>query len=674
MPPPGFSFSSTFNVVAGIYLLFFVVNIVLGVYVYVKNQGNAVSRVFLLLAVAFAVLHFGETFFSWSSFKEDAFFFTTIKSIGFVFWWPLMLNLFLLMRNKKMRIGWKILLGVLYAYSFVCVLSFFLGISHAEDYVRRGIVWIDKAYWSPVGIPYLFMMPLCLFLYFWILIKLYVVSKRESNILLMNQTRLMIAFGLPFAFVGILLNIVFPSLGIAIPSLGHLFIGFWILLIGYAIVRYRYLVPTLEFASRQIFTIAGEMIVITDLQYRITEYNIAFENAIGTELPAETHLAEIVRGLDESLFERVSEGTVTTGYGYLEGTGRDTIYVNVKRTFLFDNNVRIGVVFVLGDITDLHAMNEGLERKVSERTRELVSAKSEAERRLAITEVYTRRSIVQVIESGGDPRAFSPANRTVAILFSDIRDFTGISESLSPIETVEILNRYFDLMNECILENRGEIDKLIGDCIMAIHDDVDGALKAAIDMRLALRRLNENRSVDSRINNGIGINFGEVIAGNIGSSEKMDYTVIGDIVNTASRIESLTKQYRLPLLLSEDVLYHLKGTYLVRFVDRVLVKGRKNAVSLFECFDHETEGIQRIKTDMKEELESLYALYEAGDFARAGKGYSDLRDKVGPHTYIRGVSKDPVLDFYADRCANLSKMKESGTLDNWNGVFEFREK
>ncbi len=674
MTPQGFSFASTFNIVSGFYILFFVISLVLGVYVYVKNQGNSVARVFLLLSIALAILHFGEIFFSWSGFREDAFFFTKIKSIGFVFWWPLMLNLFLLMRDRNVSSKWKILLIVLYLYSAVCVLSFFLGYSHALDYIRTGNIWIDKPYWSPIGIPYLFMMPLCLFLDFWLLFTMHFRAKQESNVLLYQQTKVMIIFGIPFAALGMLMNIVFPMLGVIVPSVGHLFIGLWICVIGYAIVRYRYLVPTLEFASRQIFTIAGEMIVITDLQYRITEYNLAFAHTLGGPVPANTPLQQIVDGLESDFFTESGSSSVANGIGYISLQDRPVVYVNVKKSFLYDKNLRIGVVFVLGDITDLHTLNEGLERKVAERTRDLESAKTEAERRLAITAVYTRRSIVDVIESGGDPRTFAPKNKTVAVLFSDMRDFTGISESLSPIETVQMLNCYFDRMNECILANRGEIDKLIGDCIMAIHTDVESALNAAIDMRQALRSLNDSGLSSSRINNGIGINFGEVVAGNIGSSDKMDYTVIGDIVNSASRIEALTKYYRLPVLVSEDVYHCLAGRYAFRFIDRVLVKGRKTPLALYECFDYETDAIRKLKTDSVDEYAHLYALYEAGDFRKAGAGYADLCKRFGPHTYYDGVSKDPVLDFYLERCRRLEKIRDEGGLVSWNGVFEFKEK
>lgn len=164
-----FSFASSFNIVTGLYMFFFVASIVLGVFVYTKNQGNLVSKVFLLLALTSACLHFGEIFFSWSPFKEDAFFFTPIKSIGFVFWWPLSLHLFLLMRNRKIAFPWKILLNIFYIYSFICVLSFFLGISHAEDYIRKGIIWIDVPYWSAIGIPYLLMIPTCLILNFYLM-------------------------------------------------------------------------------------------------------------------------------------------------------------------------------------------------------------------------------------------------------------------------------------------------------------------------------------------------------------------------------------------------------------------------------------------------------------------------------------------------------------------------
>lgn len=481
----------------------------------------------------------------------------------------------------------------------------------------------------------------------------------------------MIFFAIPFSILGLSFNIIFPALGLVLPAIGHLFIGFWVLTIGYAIVRYRLLIPTLGFASKEIFTIAGEMIVITDLQFKIIETNIAFQKTIGKDKTSSTLITDLVNGLDPAFLECEGIEKEIVNQGVITDIAGSLVHVSIKKSNLYDRDTCIGFVFVLADITELINQNEILEAKVQERTSDLLKAKLEAERRLEITGVYTRQSIVKLIESGVDPRSFSPETKKVAILFSDIRDFTRIFEFLSPIETVSILNEYFNQMNECILANGGEIDKLIGDCIMAIHNTVDEALNSAIEMRYSLRNFNSQRPVKGRINNGIGINYGEVVAGNIGSSGKMDYTVIGDIVNTSSRIESLSKFYHLPILISGEVKNNLKNHYIVRFIDRALVKGRSSPISIFECFDYETEDIIRTKLGIEKDLFDLYGMYEKGDFSTALKGYKAIRNELGPHSYYPGLCKDPVLDFYITRCASLEQKQKEGVLENWNGVYEF---
>jgi hypothetical protein len=128
--------------------------------------------------------------------------------------------------------------------------------------------------------------------------------------------------------------------------------------------------------------------------------------------------------------------------------------------------------------------------EVIDLSKELKHEKEEAIRRLRITEIYTLKSLVESIEKGEDPTKFESKNIQIATLFSDIRDFTGITEGLPPLETVELLNAYFNRMNSTIIKHNGEIDKLMGDCIMALFKNPDDALKSAIDMRYELAKFN----------------------------------------------------------------------------------------------------------------------------------------------------------------------------------------
>ncbi|MDR2134434.1 MAG: adenylate/guanylate cyclase domain-containing protein [Treponema sp.] len=160
-------------------------------------------------------------------------------------------------------------------------------------------------------------------------------------------------------------------------------------------------------------------------------------------------------------------------------------------------------------------------------------------------------------------------NRSLSILFSDIRSFTTISEGMAPDDLVNSLNRYFSGQVEIIYRRRGIVDKYIGDAIMAFwgapekhDDDALQSVLSGLDMLDALGGFNENQRGLGKpeFHIGIGINFGEVTVGNIGSERKMDYTVIGDMVNLASRMEGLTKTYHAELLISESLYAELRKT------------------------------------------------------------------------------------------------------------------
>ena len=179
---------------------------------------------------------------------------------------------------------------------------------------------------------------------------------------------------------------------------------------------------------------------------------------------------------------------------------------------------------------------------------------------------------------------------TVAtVLFSDVRSFTTITESLGAQGTVALLNEYFDIMVDAISEQGGMVDKFIGDAIMAgfgipiaHEDDEDRSVRAGINMikRLWDWNLEREKKGQMAIDMGLGINTDMLVSGNIGSSKRMDYTMIGDGVNLAARLESACKSYSAKILISDFTYQKLKGTYQIRYIDDVVVKGKLN---LLEC-------------------------------------------------------------------------------------------
>ncbi|HNZ26194.1 MAG TPA: adenylate/guanylate cyclase domain-containing protein [Spirochaetota bacterium] len=281
--------------------------------------------------------------------------------------------------------------------------------------------------------------------------------------------------------------------------------------------------------------------------------------------------------------------------------------------FSYRANVESSIKEIYNLTVNFNQMADNIERFNNEREK----AAKESERRLRITEVYTRRSLVDFVAKGGDPTKYKPENRQISVLFSDIRDFTELSERLSPMQVVNLLNRYFDKMNNHIMGNKGEIDKLIGDCIMAAFKDPDDSVISAIEMRRELAKFNageipelsNNRPESKIINNGIGINYGTAVVGNIGSASKMDYTLIGDIVNTASRLESLTKYYGIGILISEDLKNKLTIPHHIRAVDLAIVKGKKQPVTIFEVYDYEDDRTIKIKRSIQKYLDDAFNYY-----------------------------------------------------------------
>jgi PAS domain S-box-containing protein len=177
---------------------------------------------------------------------------------------------------------------------------------------------------------------------------------------------------------------------------------------------------------------------------------------------------------------------------------------------------------------------------------------------------------------------FSGRNRDLTILFMDIVGFTGLSEKLEPERVVEMLNSYFSLTSLIIQKNNGDIDKFLGDGVMAIFKDAEDAIQAALDMTTTgVKRLNHTMRAMMlpEINIRVGINSGNLIQGNIGSEERKDWTVVGDVVNTAYRIEESAEPGTIRI--SEYTMKRLKNPEKFEFVKEVTLKGKSNPIKVY---------------------------------------------------------------------------------------------
>lgn len=265
------------------------------------------------------------------------------------------------------------------------------------------------------------------------------------------------------------------------------------------------------------------------------------------------------------------------------------------------------------------------------------------------------------IELGGE-------EKYVTVLFSDLRGFTTLSESLPPKALLSLLNRYLSVMSECVEKEGGVIDKYIGDAIMAIYgaplaneNHADAAVRTGVAMRNALAELNSSLEKEgiAPLSIGIGINTGTVVAGNMGSEQRLNYSVIGDAVNLASRLESLTKFYSIDLIVSEET-KEQSTSFSYQEIDTVKVKGKSRATRIFIPYEVEAAS-EQLKQTMSYLNEGL-TYYYAQDWHEAEGTFKDL-SKLTDYPGISAI--------YLER---IEQLKQNPPDENWDGSYELQQK
>jgi adenylate cyclase len=308
---------------------------------------------------------------------------------------------------------------------------------------------------------------------------------------------------------------------------------------------------------------------------------------------------------------------------------------------------KMGVVLVLDDITSEKRVKSSLSR-------------------------YMSKDVVEQLLTGDGSLALGGVRQEASILFSDIRSYTTLTESQGAHEIVGMLNEYFSYMVDVIFEHQGILDKFIGDAIMAVfgapfsRPEVDpvNAVSAGLDMIKELARYNRERVARGQmaIDAGVGISSGEVVCGNIGSEKRMDYTVIGDGVNLASRLEGATKMYGASVMVSEFTHAKTGGRFVTRELDAIRVKGKKQGVRIHEVFARAGEPLPDELKRRIEAYEKGLALYKGRRFQDAKAAFASGRD---------AFAKDKVFGLYADRCDYFVAHPPA---DDWDGVWELKEK
>jgi len=310
----------------------------------------------------------------------------------------------------------------------------------------------------------------------------------------------------------------------------------------------------------------------------------------------------------------------------------------------------------------------------------------------AIKEKFASKVSKDVMESllaNTDDNSFSAMSKEITVFFSDVRGFTNISESMPNAKVlIEFLNEYMDPMTDIIIKEQGTVDKFIGDAIMAywnapgdVENHADKALIATLKQLHLLNDLNKKLRVDPRFTDvvkmsddngvpivdiGIGLNTGMAIAGEMGSSQRSDYTVIGDPINLGARLESLCKFYGSRCNISNFTRVQLTGNYIFRCLDLVIVKGKSEPVQIWQVidFDDETNEDNLFNVTREQLDEELFTYHRALDMYQHGS-FKDALDIFKELEKNKEKTNDKIYKIYIDRCEHYIEMPP----ENFNGVF-----
>ncbi|RKZ41668.1 MAG: diguanylate cyclase [Gammaproteobacteria bacterium] len=330
-----------------------------------------------------------------------------------------------------------------------------------------------------------------------------------------------------------------------------------------------------------------------------------------------------------------------------------TIPIEVWGTPIFDehNNIAYAIA-AFQDIT---------ERKRAEKER--IRMTDELAKLNAAYERFVPRKFLALLDKKSvlDVQLGDQVEKEITLLFCDIREFTSISEEMTPQDNFNFINAYLSRMEPIITQHHGMIDKYIGDSIMALFPTrVDDAVQAAINLLKRLSEYNLTRGRPKRpiIKIGIGLNSGLLMLGTVGGKNRMDGTVISDAVNLASRVEGLTKIYGVSLLITEYTYAKLSKPleYHIRVIDAVKVKGKSQEVTIYEIFDADQPEIITLKEQTLSHFKEGFVLYHCDEFNDARPFF----EKV-----LQVNKNDKVAQIYLKRCEYFQKY---GVSDDWENI------
>lgn len=395
-------------------------------------------------------------------------------------------------------------------------------------------------------------------------------------------------------------------------------------------------------------------VVTLDADRALVKANEAAERILGLDLGEGANAprdAELLFGPNEWVLKSID---------FVASTGADEYHPDTD--YILPNGDRVAVNLTVSPLVGLKDEPLGCVLAFEDIT---------AEKR--IRGAMSRYMAKEVVDRLLEQKSLSLGGESVeaTVLFSDIRSFTSLAEGMTAKTVVELLNEYFSDMVEVIFERNGVLDKYIGDAIMAVFGapvrsgrHADDAVLTGIQMQRALRRLNVRRADrgEAPIEIGIGLCTGEVLSGSIGSEKRLEYTVIGDSVNLASRLEGANKHYGTSVLIAETTVELLKDDYVLRPLDHIRVKGRNRPVEVFEALDHliDEEG---------DVLRRTLDIYRDSKAAYRDRRWDDAVD--GFAKALENRPHDGPAKVYLNRCRYYM---DNPPPEDWDGVWQITEK
>jgi adenylate cyclase len=381
------------------------------------------------------------------------------------------------------------------------------------------------------------------------------------------------------------------------------------------------------------------------------------------------HSKAYVNFLKRQEAEALFKAEILRQAAYIEQVGKVTTAASEVEQDRFEPDMLAQVSDRSDELGQLARVFTHMVKTVKSREKEMIEANHKLEELLTAYGRFVPNDYLRFLrkKSITEVKLGDHVSKSMAVMFSDIRSFTTLSENMTPKENFAFVNAYLKRVSPEIRNNHGLIVKFLGDGMMAVFPEgADDAVAAGIAKLRAVEHYNEIRHQEERlpIYVGIGIHVGQMMLGMVGEENRMQGDAFSDNVNLTARLEGLTKFYGVSLLISEHTFNTLSNpeSYHIRFLDRAIVKGRNEAISVYEILDAEADHIRSLKIQTQSEFNLGISNYQDGNLDDAQRFFMDVL-AVNP--------TDKTAHLYLER---VEILREQGIPENWNGVWAFSEK